>query len=204
MRLIIGISGASGVVMGQRLLLELKQHPEVETHLILTEGALKNFEVETTLRIEEIEKLADFVHGNQNLAAPVSSGSYETDGMIIIPCSMKTLSGIAHGFASNLIIRAADVCLKENRKVVLVPREMPLSSLHLHNLERAAHYGCTIIPPMLTFYNDLATTEEQVHHILGKVLMQFGLKATGFSPWEGRLDARCDAGPAGDENDDSF
>ncbi len=187
MRLIVGISGASGVVMGQQLLSVLKNMPDVETHLVLTEGAVKNFEEETNLCIKEVERLADFVHSNQNLAAPISSGSFKTDGMIIIPCSMKTLSGVAHGFAENLIIRAADVCIKEGRKLVLVPREMPFSLLHLENMQRAARYGCTIIPPLLTFYNGLKTTEEQVHHILGKVLMQFGLEIEGFKPWQGGL-----------------
>ena len=119
MRLIIGISGASGVVLGYHMLKALKTYPECETHLVISEGARLTFGLETELKIEDVEKLADFIHDNKNLAASISSGSFKTDGMIVIPCSMKTLSGIATGYAENLLIRAVDVCLKENRKVVL-------------------------------------------------------------------------------------
>lgn len=127
MRLIVGVSGASGVVMGYQMLKALRQLPEIEIHLVITEGAVKNFECETNIKISQLVELADFAHSNKNLAASISSGSFVTDGMIIIPASMKTVAGIASGFAENLLLRAADVCLKENRRVVLVPREMPLS-----------------------------------------------------------------------------
>jgi 4-hydroxy-3-polyprenylbenzoate decarboxylase len=170
--------------MGYRLVQSLKQHPNIETHLVISEGAERNFELETDTQIEEVVNLADFCHDNQNMAASISSGSFVTNGMIIMPCSMKTLSGIANGFATNLLIRSADVCLKEGRKVVLVPREMPLSSVHLHNMKLAADHGCCIVPPMLTFYNNLQSTEEQVQHVIGKVLMQFGLEHRGFTPWQ--------------------
>ena len=185
MRLIIGISGASGVIMGYYLLQALKQFPELETHLIITEGAIKNFECETDLKLEQVTALATYVHSNKNLAANISSGSFKTDGMIIMPCSMKTLAGIVSGYADNLLLRAADVCLKENRKVVLVPREMPLSRIHLRNLKDAADLGCGIVPPMLTFYNHSNSVEKQIQHIIGKVLMQLGLDYQGFVAWEG-------------------
>ncbi len=185
MRLIVGISGASGVIMGYALLRELKQHPDIETHLVISEGATRNFAEETDISRADAEILADVVYDNQNMAAKISSGSFVTDGMAVVPCSMRTLSGIAHGYAENLLIRAADVCLKEGRKVVLVPREMPLSPLHLRNMQLAAEYGCRIVPPMLTFYNNARTLEEQVHHVLGKVLMQFGLEHKRFVPWRG-------------------
>lgn len=186
MRLIVGISGASGVIMGYRLLQALKNYPEIETHLVISKGAVRNFKEETDLEIRQVNELADYVHDNRNLAASISSGSFVTAGMMIVPCSMKTLSGIANGYTSNLLTRAADVCLKERRKVVLAPRETPLNRIHLHNMQMAAEYGCSIVPPMLTFYNNLQTTEEQLQHVLGKVLMQFGLKHEKFVAWQGR------------------
>ena len=106
--------------------------------------------------------------------------------MIVIPCSMKTVSAIANGYGANLLVRAADVCIKESRRVVLVPREMPLSRIHLDNLKKAADYGCILLPPMLTFYNHPTTVKEQVDHIVGKVLMQFGMEHKAFIPWEGK------------------
>ncbi len=185
MRLIVGISGASGVVLGYHMLRALKAYPECETHLVISEGARVTFGLETDLKIEDVEKMADFVHSNKNLAASISSGSFKTDGMIVIPCSMKTLSGIATGYAENLLIRAVDVCLKENRKVILVPREMPFGKLHIRNMKEASDLGCMIIPPILTFYNNPHTIEEQINHIIGKILMQFGLDHKKFIAWEG-------------------
>lgn len=185
MRLIIGISGASGVVMGYRMLQVLEQIPEVEVHLVITEGAIENFKRETNLPLEEVSRLADYLHSNKNMAASISSGSFHTDGMIVIPASMKTIGCMANGIAANLLLRAADVCLKENRKIVLVPREMPLSRIHLKNLQALADYGCTIVPPMLTFYNEANTVTKQIDHIIGKVLMQFGISFENFVPWKG-------------------
>ncbi len=186
MRLIVGISGASGVVMGYYLLKALHQLSDVETHLVVTEGAMKNFSLETDLTMEQVISLADVVHDNKNMAASISSGSFVTDGMIIIPASMKTVSGIANGFAENLLLRAADVSLKENRKVVMIPREMPLSRIHLKNLKKCADYGCIVIPPMLTFYNESNSIEKQVNHIIGKILRQFGIQFDKFVEWRGR------------------
>lgn len=185
MRLVIGISGASGVWLGYKLLQILKSYVDVETHLVITEGAAKNFALETELSVAEVLQLADFYYSNNNLGALIASGSFITDGMIIIPCSMKTLAGIVHGYAENLLLRSADVCLKEQRKVVLVPREMPFGKLHLQNLMKAAELNCTILPPLLTFYNQSDSVEQQINHILGKVLMQFDLSHEHFIPWKG-------------------
>lgn len=185
MRLIVGISGASGVVLGYEMLKALKRIPDCEIHLVVSEGAVKNFEYETSINIEDVIKLADVVHDNKNMAASISSGSFKTDGMIVVPCSMKTLSGIAAGYSTNLLLRAVDVCLKENRRVVIVPREMPLSRIHLRNIKEAADYGCVVVPPMLTFYNESNTIEKQIHHIIGKILMQFGIEYNQFVPWKG-------------------
>ncbi len=186
MRLIVGISGASGVVLGYEMLKVLKRIPDCEVHLVVTEGARKNFECETDIDINDVLALADVVHDSKNMAASISSGSFKTDGMIVIPCSMKTVAGIASGYASNLLLRAVDVCLKESRKVVILPREMPLSRIHLRNIKEAADNGCIIVPPMLTFYNGSNTVEKQIHHIIGKVLMQFGIDFEKFVPWEGK------------------
>lgn len=185
MRIIVGISGASGVIMGQLLLQAMQGIEDCETHLVVTKGARDTWELETKVPVSSLESLADVVHNDSNLAASISSGSFVTDGMIVIPCSMKTLSAIASGYAVNLLVRAADVCLKEGRKVVLVPREMPLGKVHLRNLKEAAELGCTIIPPMLTFYNTQGTIADQMNHVIGKVLMQFGLRHKNFIPWKG-------------------
>ncbi len=185
MRIIVGISGATGVIMGYRLLQILKNVPDCEIHLIITEGAAKNFELETDISISDVEALAHHCHNNKNLAAAVSSGSFRTDGMIVLPCSMKSLSGIANGYADNLLVRAADVCLKENRKVVIAPREMPLGKIHIQNMAKVADLGVSIIPPMLTFYNAPGSLDDQVTHVIGKILMQFGIDIKEFKAWQG-------------------
>ncbi|MBP1930120.1 UbiX family flavin prenyltransferase [Ammoniphilus resinae] len=129
------------------MLKALKNYPECETNLVISQGAERTFELETNLKLSEVEALADFVHNNKNMAATIASGSFKTDGMIVIPCSMKTLSGIATGYADNLLLRAVDVCLKENRRVVLVPREIPFGKVHIKNLKEVSDLGCTIVPP---------------------------------------------------------
>jgi len=185
MRIIVGISGASGVILGYRLMKALKQHKDCEIHLVLTDGAKKNFELETDLSIEQVMELADHCHDDKNMAASISSGSFVTDGMIVVPCSMKTLSAISTGYAANLLVRAVDVCLKENRKVVLVPREMPFGKVHLNNMKTASELGCTIVAPVLTFYNNPQSLDDQINHVIGKILMQFGLEHKKFAPWSG-------------------
>jgi len=186
MRIIVGISGASGVIMGYHLLKALRQLSDYEIHLIVTEGGRLTWDLEANIPFEKLTELADVCHRDENLAASVSSGSFVTGGMIVIPCSMKTLAAIASGYAANLLVRAADVCLKEGRKVVLVPREMPLGKGHIRNLKEASELGCVIIPPMLTFYNMPDTLMDQINHVVGKILMQFGLNHKDFVPWEGR------------------
>lgn len=185
MRIIVGISGASGVVMGYHLVRALKQHEDVEVHLVVTEGAQRTWELECEAPLVELAALADAYHSDKDLAAPISSGSFVTAGMVVIPCSMKTLAGITAGYAANLLVRAADVCLKEGRRVVLVPREMPFGKIHLRNMYDAADLGCCIIPPLLTFYNHSQTLEDQINHIIGKVMLQFGLQHDRFVAWRG-------------------
>ena len=185
MRITGGVCGATGVEMSCYLLKALKSIEDCEVHLILSEAARVTWELESSIPIEELVKMADHIHDEHNMAACISSGSFVTDGMIIMPCSMKTLAGIAAGYAENLIVRAADVCMKEGRKVVLVPREMPLGKVHIRNLKEAADLGCVIVPPMLTFYNRPGTIADQINHIVGKVLMQFGVTYDKFVPWMG-------------------
>lgn len=170
--------------MGYEFLRVLRTLPGMETHLVVTEGAAENFRQETKLSLDDVESLADCVYDNRDLSAAISSGSFMTDGMVVIPCSMKTVAGIASGFSLNLLLRAADVCLKESRRVVIVPREMPLSRIHLRNLKEAADAGCVVVPPMLTFYNHADTVEKQMHHIFGKILGQFGMVHEAFVPWK--------------------
>lgn len=185
MRIVVGVSGATGVEMSFYLLKALKSIEDCEVHLVMTTGAKINWELESTIPLEKLLELADVVHEERNMAASISSGSFVTDGMIVMPCSMKTLAGIVSGYTDNLVVRAADVCLKENRKVVLVPREMPLGKIHLRNMKEAAELGCVMVPPMLTFYNGPKTIEDQINHIVGKILMQFGITYDRFVPWTG-------------------
>lgn len=185
MRLILGISGASGVVMGYYLLKALKQYESCEIHLVVTRGARQTWNLETDIPLGKLEEMADYCYNDEDLVASISSGSFKTDGIIVIPCSMKTLAAISSGYASKLLSRAVDVCLKENRKVVLVPREMPFGRIHLRNMAAASDLGCTIIPPILTFYNNPRTLEDQINHIIGKILMQFGLEYNKFVSWNG-------------------
>ena len=185
MRLVVGISGASGVVMGYELLRLLRGKPGLETHLVVTEGAARAFRAETSLTAGDAARLASFSYAPDDLGAPIASGSFPADGMIVVPCSMKTLTGIASGYAENLLLRAADVTLKEGRRLVLVPRETPLSRIHLRNMEAAAEAGAVLVPPMLSFYIGEDTLEAQVRHILGKALAFFGLRDESFVSWAG-------------------
>ena len=185
-RIIVGISGASGVILGYEMLKALREQDSTEIHLIVTEGAKRSLSLESKMTVDSLFYLADAVYHETEMEAPVASGSFHTDGMIVIPCSMKTLSAIATGYDSNLLVRAAGVCLKENRRIVLVPRETPLSRVHLRNMEAAASDGCIIIPPMLTFYNNAGTLQKQMEHIIGKILPHFGMQSQRFVPWTGK------------------
>lgn len=183
-KIIVAITGASGAELGLYVLKALRIQ-NVETHLILSEGAKAVIRAETKLCEADFASLADFCYSDSEVGARIASGSFVTDGMIVVPCSMKTLSGIANAYDENLSIRAADVCLKENRRVVLVPREMPLNKAHLRNMLRASEDGCVILPPMLSFYTGADTVEKQITHIVGKILMQFGMEHPGFVAWQG-------------------
>lgn len=184
-RLIIGISAADGISLALRLLKQLKNMPEVETHLVLSPRAAQCLRLECGMEPEELYPLADFHYPPDDIAAPISSGSYHTDGMIIIPCSMGTLGAIASGLADNLLTRSADVCMKERRPVVLMARETPLNLIHLKNMTAAAEAGCVIMPPVLTFYCRPENIEQQIDHLLGKALALFGIVLPDFRPWSG-------------------
>jgi len=184
-RLIVGMSGASGVIYGIRMLEVLKTIAEVETHLIISNGAKLNISIETNWSVKEVEALAEVVHNDHNLAASVSSGSFKTDGMIVLPCSMKTLSGIVTSYADTLIVRSADVVLKEHRRLVLVPRETPLHAGHCKLLYEAAMNGAIIAPPMPAFYNDPETLDDIINHTTGRLMDLFGLNNDFVKRWEG-------------------
>lgn len=185
MRLIVGISGASGVIYGIRLLEALKTLADLETHLILSKGAKLNISIETQWQVKQVEALADVVHSDQNLAATISSGSYPTDGMVIVPCSMKTLSGVVNSYAESLLVRAADVVLKERRQLVLVPRETPLHVGHCRLLLQAAEMGAMMVPPMPAFYNDPETVNDIIDHTVGRLLDLFDVDSGLVKRWQG-------------------
>ena len=184
MRIIIGISGASGVIMGKKLMETIKAETDWEIHLVVSDSAVHTWELECSEDIETLYSLADVSYDPYDMAAAISSGSFVTGGMIVLPCSMKTLAGIVSGYTDNLLLRAADVCMKEGRKLVLCPRETPLGKVHLRNLHEASQLGCTIVPPVLTFYSGAETLDEQINHVIGKILLQFGLVPKNFRQWE--------------------
>lgn len=185
MRLIVAITGATGAPLGVALLRALQEIEGVETHLVMSKWAKTTIELETPFTVREVNEMADFCHNSADQAATISSGSFKTDGMIIIPCSMKTLAGIRAGYADGLIGRAADVVLKENRKLVLVPRETPLSTIHLENLLMLSKMGAAIVPPMPAYYNDPSTIEDVTDHIVTRVLDQFGIDYKHAKRWSG-------------------
>jgi 4-hydroxy-3-polyprenylbenzoate decarboxylase len=192
-RLIVGVSGASGSVYAIAALRTLRAIPDVETHLVLSQQARQTIELETDTTAAEVEALADVVHRDGDLAASISSGSFKTDGMLVIPCSIKSASAIAYSFNANLLTRAADVCLKEKRRLVLVVRETPLHLGHLRTLTQLAELGAVILPPVPGMYARPKTVEEIVAHTVGKALDQFGIDAKLFRPLERRLATRVSA-----------
>lgn len=185
MRIIVGMSGASGVIYGVRLLEILRDIPEVETHLVMSAYARLNIEIETDKTVKQVEQLADVVHGTKNQAACISSGSFKTDGMIVSPCSMKTLSGIVHSYADSLIVRAADVVLKEQRRLVLMPRETPLHQGHCKLLYEATQLGAVIAPPVPAFYGAPKTIDDIVTQSASRVLDLFGIDTDLAPRWSG-------------------
>ncbi len=184
-RILVGISGASGVIYGLEMLKILKDLG-YESHVVLTEMARHNFLLETTHSLEEVEQTAGKLYDDNDLAAPISSGTFLTRGMVVIPCSIKSLSAIATSYAANLLVRAADVTLKEGRPLVLVVRETPLHRGHLELMLSAASQGAVILPPMPAFYHQPKTITDLIHHTIGKVLDCFDIPHQLFDRWEGR------------------
>lgn len=185
-RLIIAITGATGAVYGLRLLQVLKTQPAWESHLVISDAGVLNVRHELAMKRAEIAQWADIVHGVDDIAASIASGGFKTEGMIVAPCSMKTLAAIAHGFGDNLISRAADVVLKERRRLVLMPREAPLNLAHIRNMASVTEMGGIIFPPMPTFYNAADSVAALVDETIGRILAMFGLDIDGlYRPWTG-------------------
>ncbi len=184
MRIIVGITGASGIVIAVTLLNKLKEIDGVETHLIITNGGELTIRDETNFDAYDIKRLADVVYNVDEMDASIASGSFVVEGMVVVPCTMKTVAGIVSGYSDNLLLRAADVCIKEKRKLILVPREMPFSRIHLRNMKELANLGVVIMPPVMTFYNTDMTIESHVNHIINKILFQLGLPAD-VTEWSG-------------------
>jgi 4-hydroxy-3-polyprenylbenzoate decarboxylase len=182
-RLIVGLSGASGIIYGVRFLDWVSQMRDVEVHLVMTSAAKITLSHEMGITPNEVERKAAVVYDTRNIAAAIASGSFRTCGMVIVPCSMKTLAAIAGGDSSNLLTRAADVCLKERRPLILVPRETPLHLGHLRAMVRAAEIGAIILPPMPAFYFRPRTIDDLVDHTVGKILDQLGFEHALFKRW---------------------
>lgn len=182
-KIVVGISGASGSVYGYRALAALRE-AGVESHLVISEQARRTIELETGMSVRDFEEQASVVHRETDLAASISSGSFVTDGMLIIPCSIKSAAAIAYSLNSNLLVRAADVCLKERRRLVLVVRETPLHLGHLRTLTQLAEIGAVILPPMPAMYARPRTVEDIIAHTVGKALDQFGVEHALFKRWE--------------------
>jgi len=182
LRIVVGISGSSGVIYGIRFLQALAKLG-IETHLVFSKWAVQNIKIETDEDVQTIEKIANFVYDEKDMAASISSGSFKTSGMAIIPCSMKTLSSIANGYDDNLLSRAASVTIKEKRKLVVVPRETPLSTIHLSNMLRLSEIGVIVLPAMPGFYHKPKSIEDLISHIVGKTLDQFEIKNDIFTRW---------------------
>jgi polyprenyl P-hydroxybenzoate/phenylacrylic acid decarboxylase-like protein len=192
-RLIVGVSGSSAPQLGLTVLRALRDVDTVETHLVLSPGAELSIEAELGFSAREFEKLADVVHAPGNLGASISSGSFRTIGMVVVPCSMHSLAAIATGNSANLLTRAADVCLKERRRLVLVTRETPLNLIHIRNMETVTLAGGTILPPVPAFYHHPRTIEDLLKQTAGKVLDQFDIPHRLFHRWDGIPDSVADS-----------
>jgi flavin prenyltransferase len=182
-KIVIGFSGASGIIYGIRLL-EILHSINIQTYLIISEWAKKNIEIETDKTLEYVKSLSSVNYDNFRLDASVSSGSFLHDGMVIVPCSMKSLSSIANGYDDTLISRAASVTLKESRKLIIVPRETPLSRIHLENMVKLQEAGAIILPAMPGFYHKPSTIEEIIDHLVGKILDQLNIKHDLYKRWK--------------------
>jgi len=187
MRLIVGITGATGVIYGVRLLERLRD-AGVETHLVISRWGARTLLHETPYSREQVEALAHTAYGASDMGAAISSGSFQTAGMIVAPCSARTLGAIAHGFGDSLIHRAADVVLKERRKLLLSVREAPFSDIHLENMLKLSRMGVVILPPMPAFYNNPRSLADIVEHTVVRMLDQFGIEAPGAERWAGEME----------------
>lgn len=185
MRLIVGISGATGAVYGVRLLQVLSNVKEVETHLIISEPAKHTIELELDASVESVVALADYTYDINDIGARIASGSFKTSGMVIAPCSVKTMSALANSYDTNLLIRAGDVSIKEGRPLVLVLRETPLHAGHLRQMMELAQLGAVILPPVPAFYHKPKTIDDIVNHTVGKILDRFDIDHNLFARWEG-------------------
>jgi len=184
-RIVIGITGGSGVIYGIRLLEFLKDKKGIETHLIISPAAATTIKAETEYSTQQVERLATKTHRFEDVAAPISSGSFGFDSMVVIPCSMHTLGAIASGVADNLLVRAAEVALKEKGRLILVPRETPLTLIQMQNMERVALAGAVLLPAMPAFYHRPKTVDDIVNHLVGRVLDLLGIENRLFKRWEG-------------------
>ncbi|MBE0478123.1 UbiX family flavin prenyltransferase [Candidatus Aerophobetes bacterium] len=182
-RIIVALSGASGAIYGIRLL-EALQRIKIETHLIISRWAEVTIKMETGYLVEEVQKLATYSYSPDNLTAPCASGSFLTEGMVIVPCSMKTLAAIACGYVDNLVSRAADITMKEGRKLILVPREAPFNAIHLENMLKLCRLGVVIIPPVPAFYIKPSTIDDLINHTVGKVLDGLGIDNELYERWK--------------------
>ena len=187
MDLIIAATGATGVIYTVRILEKLKEIPNINTHLIMSKWAVSNLAIETEYTYEYVKSLATYVYDNDNMASKIASGSFINSGMIILPCSMKTLSAISNGYADSLISRAADVVLKENRKLVICPRETPLNAIHLENMLKLSRLGVQVVPPMPGFYSNPKTIDDIVNHHVMRVLDQFNINIHNEKRWKGEV-----------------
>ncbi|RLF16040.1 MAG: aromatic acid decarboxylase [Thermoprotei archaeon] len=184
MRIVVGISGTTGTLLGVRLL-EVLRDLKVETHTVMTRTAERILLHEHGVGREEVIKLSSRLYEIDDMFAPIASGSFKTDGMVVIPCSVKTLAGVAHGYSDNLLLRAADVTLKERRKLILVVRETPLNIIHLENMLKVARAGAVILPPVLTFYHKPRGISDFIDYVIGKVLDILGLEHNLYVRWSG-------------------
>ena len=191
MKIIVAITGATGAIYGVRILQRLRD-AGAETHLVISRWGARTLLHETPYSREQVEALATVNYAPGDMGAAISSGSFRTDGMVIAPCSAKTLAAIAHGFGENLVQRAADVVLKERRRLVLVVREAPLSDIHLENMLKLSRMGSVVLPPMPAFYNHPRTVDDVVEHTVSRVLDQFGLDVSGVERWSGEMGVGVD------------
>jgi flavin prenyltransferase len=181
-RIVVGIAGASGVIYGVRLL-DLLKETDMETHLVISEAGRRNIEIETEYRADDVAAMADYTYDHKDVGAALASGSFLTQGMVVAPCTIKTLSGIANSYTDNLLVRAADVTLKEKRKLVLVVRETPLHKGHLRLMTMAADMGAHILPPVPSFYHQPRTIEDIIDQTIGKIFDYLGIENSLFRRW---------------------